>query len=129
MRRSHNGPFPARFAGLLLAAAILGCGGPKPADPDQARATLAIALDAWRDGKTMDDVINGSPPITVADPSWKSGLKLARYQVGDSTRAAGFDLKIPVELWLEDPRGKSSREKVKYTVSIQPSRTVIRSPL
>lgn len=129
MRRPYRGPASAWLATLLLTAATTGCGGQEPADPDQARATLAMALDAWRDGKTMDEVTNGSPPITVADPSWKAGLRLARYQVGESTRAAGFDLKIPVELWLEDPKGKSTREKVKYTVSVQPSRTVIRSPL
>ena len=129
MRRSYRGPAAAWLASMMLAAATPGCGGQKPADPDQARATLAMALDAWRDGKSMDEVTNGSPPITVADPSWKAGLKLARYQVGESARAAGFDLKIPVELWLEDPRGKSTHEKVKYTVSVQPSRTVIRSPL
>ena len=88
-----------------------------------------MALDAWRDGRTIDDVTNGSPPITVADPSWKAGFKLSRYQVAETARAAGFDLKIPVELWLEDPKGKAVQEKVKYTVSVQPSRTVIRAPL
>jgi hypothetical protein len=119
----------ARLTALALAALPLGCGGPKPTDPDQARATLAMALDAWRDGRTIDDVTIGSPPITVADPSWKAGFKLSRYQVADAARAAGFDLKIPVELWLEDPKGKAIQEKVKYTVSVQPSRTVIRSPL
>jgi hypothetical protein len=119
-------------AGLLaiaLAAPPLGCDGQRPADPDQARATLAMALDAWRDGRTIDDVTNGRPPIVVADPSWKAGYKLSRYQVAEGARAAGFDLKIPVELWLQDPKGKVVQEKVTYTVSIEPSRTVIRSPL
>ena len=129
MRRSNKRPAGAWLASLVLAAMGPGCGGQKPADPDQARATLATALDAWHDRKTMDDVTNGSPPITVADPSWKGGFKLARYEVGQSAREAGFDLNIPVELWLEDPKGKEKREKVKYTVSVEPSRTVIRSPL
>jgi hypothetical protein len=114
---------------LLLASLATGCGGQVPADPDQARATLTTALDAWHDGRTMDEVTNGSPPITVADPAWKSGLKLSRYQVGETNRAAGFDLKIPVELWLEDAKGKVVQQKVKYTVSVQPSRTVLRAPL
>ncbi len=114
---------------LLLASLPVGCGGgPKPADPDQARATLAMALDAWRHGRTIDEVTNGSPSITVADPSWKAGFKLSRYQVAETTRSAGFDLKIPVELWLQDSKGKDVQEKVKYTVSVQPVRTVLRSP-
>jgi hypothetical protein len=122
MRHAH------RLAVLLVAGLPLGCGSPAPADPDQARATLAMALDGWRDGKSLDDVTNGSPSITVADPDWKAGFKLSRYQVAETTRAAGFDLKIPVELWLEDPKGKAVQQKVKYTVSVQPSRTVIRAP-
>jgi hypothetical protein len=129
MTRAYRAIAPAVLTALVLAASPLGCGGQKPADPDQARATLAMALDAWRDGRSIDDVTNGSPPIVVADPSWKAGFKLSRYQVAETARSAGFDLKIPVELWLEDPKGKPVQEKVKYTVSVQPSRTVIRSPL
>ncbi len=111
MKHTRRSTGLAWFAALLLALPSLGCGGPKPADPDQARATLAMALDAWRDGRTIDDVTNGSPPITVADPSWKAGFKLSRYQVAETTRAAGFDLKIPVELWLKDPKGKAVRRR------------------
>jgi hypothetical protein len=129
MKRDYRVIAAAGLAAMAVALPLLGCGGQVPADPDQARATLATALDTWRDGRTIDDVTNGSPPIVVADPSWKAGFKLSRYQVGDSLRAAGFDLKIPVELWLEDPKGKAVQEKVKYTVSVQPARTVIRSPL
>lgn len=128
MRRAYRSFAATGLMALTLAAAP-GCGHQQPADPDQARATLATALDAWRAGRSIDEVTNGNPPITVADPSWKAGYKLSRYQVAENTRAAGFDLKIPVELWLEDPKGKAVQEKVKYTVSIAPSRTVIRSPL
>ena len=39
--RSIDRSIAARFAALLLAALPLGCGGQTPADPDQARATLA----------------------------------------------------------------------------------------
>ncbi len=117
-----------RPATLLLLAVPLGCGGLEPTDPDMARETLSLALDAWRDGRSLDDVTNGSPPITVADPAWKAGYKLSSYQVAETAKAAGFDLKIPVQLSLQDPNGKVVQEKVRYTVSVQPSRTVIRSP-
>ncbi len=121
--------FAAALAAMAVAGGLCGCGGQTPADPDEARATLAKALDAWRDGRTIEDVTNGSPPIAVADPSWTAGLKLSRYEVAENGKATGFDLKIPVELWLQDAKGKEVREKVKYTVSTKPARTVIRSPL
>jgi hypothetical protein len=125
---SHQLPALVRVAAVLALALPLGCGGQAPADPDLARATLTTALDAWHDGRTIDEVSNGSPPITVAEPAWKSGFKLSKYEVADTTRAAGFDLRMSVQLWLEDPKGKAVEEKVKYTVSIAPSRTVIRAP-
>jgi len=128
MKCSHKRAALTLFAAGLLAALPLGCGGQAPADPDLARATLTTALDAWRDGRTIDEVTNGSPPITVAEPAWKSGFKLSKYEVADTTRATGFDLRMSVQLWLEDPKGKSVEEKVKYTVSVAPSRTVIRAP-
>ena len=53
----------------------------------------------------------GNPPITVADPTWKAGYKLSGYEVAETARAAGFDLKIPVELSLEDPKGKRPQGK------------------
>ena len=111
----------------------LGCGGQKTGeDPDRIRAHPRDG--GWTPGATaVPSTIcpAAAPPIVVADPSWKAGFKLSRYQVAESARAvAGFDLeKIPVELWLEDPKGKAVQQKVKYTVSVEPSRTVIRSPL
>jgi hypothetical protein len=128
MKCFHRPPALVRLAAVFAAALPLGCGGSTPADPDLARATLATALDAWRDGRTIDEVTNGSPPITVADPEWKAGFKLSRYEVADTTRASGFDLRLPVQLWLQDPKGKAIEQKVKYTVSVQPARTVIRAP-
>jgi hypothetical protein len=128
MKRTHRALTAAALAALACAGISAGCGGQKPVDPDQARATLAMALDAWRDGRTIDDMSNGSPAIVVADPSWKAGFKLSRYEVADNASSAGFDLKIPVALWLQDTSGKAVQEKVKYTVSVQPARTVIRAP-
>jgi hypothetical protein len=129
MKRANQATAAAGLAAIAIAAGLAGCGGQTPADPNEARATLSKALDAWRDGRTIDDVNNGSLSIVVTDPSWKAGFKLSRYQVADTAAATGFDLKIPVELWLEDPKGKAVQEKVKYTVSTKPARTVIRSPL
>src|SRR5262249_2628056 len=113
---------------LALAALWPGCGGLEPTDPDLARQTLSTALDAWREGESSDDLTGVSPPITVAEPGWIAGYQLSDYQLADAAKEAGFDLKIPVELSLQDPKGKSVKEKVSYTVSVQPSRTVIRSP-
>jgi hypothetical protein len=128
MKEHHRIPAYAGLLAMLLAAGLSGCSAPKPDDPDQARATLTTALDAWQSGRTIDEVTNGSPAIVVSDPAWKNGFKLSRYQIAEKTSAAGLDLKFPVALRLQDPKGKDVEEKVNYTVSVQPTRTVLRSP-
>lgn len=119
-----------RCALFLLATLLAGCGdGLKEADPNLAKQALVAVLDAWHEGRSIDDVSNGPPVMTVSDPAWKGGYKLSKYEVAEATQTAGFDRTIPVELWLQDPRGKAVRQKVRYTVSLEPTRTVLRSPL
>jgi hypothetical protein len=129
MKRSLKSSNFCRVGAWFLAILPFGCGHQEAADPDQARKALVSVLDAWHDGRAVDEVSKGSLAMTVADPSWQDGFKLTKYEVAEATKAAGFDRTIGVELWLEDPKGKPVRKKVKYTVSLQPSRTVLRSPL
>jgi hypothetical protein len=126
---SHKPSAACRLGAWLLLALPLGCGGNQEvADPDQARQALVSVLDAWHDGRSLDEVTGGNLGTTVADPSWKAGFKLSRYEVAEATQTTGLDRMIPVELWLRDPKGKEVRQKVRYTVSLAPSRTVLRSP-
>ncbi|WP_422922902.1 hypothetical protein [Singulisphaera sp. PoT] len=129
MQGSRKFSTPCCLAALLLAIIPIACGGPKEADPDLARKALVTVLDAWHDGRSVDEASNISPSTTVADPDWQAGYKLAKYEVAGTTSSAGFDLMIPVELWLRDPKGKDVRHKVRYTVSLTPARTVLRAPL
>jgi hypothetical protein len=122
-----------RSGSRLLALAILtgnlcgGCGGASPADPEQVTATLRQTLDAWQAGQTLEALASQSQPIHVAEPKWKDGFRLVRYQVDPDLKSKGFDLICSVELWMQDPKGKEIREKARYIVSAQPERTVVRS--
>ncbi len=117
-----------RFPALLLFLAVFGCGGPSPADPKLVRATLSTVLDAWREGLSLDDVTSSGLANTVSDPAWKAGFKLSRYEIAETARTAGFDLKMSVRLWLLDPKGRNVEQQVRYTVSVDPAKTVIRAP-
>ena len=70
MKRPIRANTAAGLAAIAIAVGLVGCGGQTPADPNEARAALAQALDAWRDGRTIEDVNKGSPAIVVNDPSW-----------------------------------------------------------
>ena len=117
----------------LLAMAVLtvslgeGCGGASPADPEQVGLTLRQTLDAWQAGEALDSLTSQSQPIHVAEPKWKDGFRLVRYEVGPDVKSKGFDLICPVELWMKDPKGKDVHEKARYIVSAKPERTVVRS--
>src|SRR4051794_41119044 len=127
--RKYQAPLPLAY--LFMIVLPMGCGGLPPPRPGPARETPPTPpyprrhppardlareppsppLAAGRAGRSVDALTGGSPPITVAAPAWKAGYKLTSYQVADSTRTAGFDLKIPVELSLRDLKGKAVKEK------------------
>jgi hypothetical protein len=112
---------------VLTVSLVQGCGGASPADPEQVGLTLRQTLDAWQAGEALDSLASQSQPIHVAEPKWKDGFRLVRYEVGADVKPKGFDLICPVELWMKDPKGKEVHEKARYIVSTKPERTVVRS--
>ena len=125
MKRAYAVIAGAGLAAMMIAAGVAGCGGQTPADPDEARATLTLRprrLARRPDDRGRDQ----TKPVHSRSRSLVDGRTQAFSLRGRRDRTAtGFDLKIPVELWLEDSKGKEVREKVKYTVSTKPARTVI----
>jgi hypothetical protein len=116
------------FAPVLLAPALLilsGCGQAGARDPVAALDVLRAALDAWKDGQTTD--VLKARGTSISDPQWQSGFKLARYEIGNDPRPAGFDVNYPAELWMTDGNGRSVCEKAVFTVSTHPAPTVVRA--
>jgi len=116
---------------LLLAAA--GCGGegsvPVAADVDAARKVLDQALSAWQKGETLASMKQGSPAITVVDPSWESGEPLKKFEVVSDGKPSGSEQAFTVKLWLEKAKSKSKdgSDQVVYKVGTNPIATVFRS--
>jgi hypothetical protein len=125
--RTSDRPLARAWITLVLVAG--GCGGPSPADPTQVAETLRQTLDAWQAGQALEDLASQSQPIHVAEPKWKEGFRLVRYEVAPEVKPKGFDLVCSVELWMQNPQGKEVREKARYIVSAKPERTVVRSAL
>jgi hypothetical protein len=114
---------------ILLLVGLGGCGGaPGRSDPVSARAALENALEAWKGGSASRSLLDQSPPMHVADYRWEAGFRLSSYKITESSSTSGFDRRYPVELWLKSPKGKASREKAVYNISISPSLTVVRDP-
>ena len=78
----------SRGVGALALAALLtassGCGSDTARytpTADVARKSLEAALTAWRDGRPIGSIEGAAPPVRAVDSSWRSGEKLAAFQV------------------------------------------------
>lgn len=115
--------------GLLVAGVtplILGCGqGPPPsADKTRALSALRTALQSWKVGESPDAVKN-TLFIQMIDPAWERGAKLEKFEIEESlAQPSGFDLGVPVKMWIENSGG--SAKTIKYTVSTSPALVITR---
>jgi hypothetical protein len=111
--------------GLLLSVA--GCAGNiHGAGSEQAaREALGSALEAWKNGRTADDMRRGMPEVVVGDSAWKQGLKLSSYEIGKGMYD-GKNLRIPVTLTLVQPPRGIRKVEVNYIVGTSPVVTIFR---
>jgi hypothetical protein len=117
------------FLGVVPGLIIFGgCGSnpPSPPDADAAHAALRTALDAWKNGDSLDALGTAQPPILVSDWRWRTGVKLVRYEIAERDRAYGHGLRCPVQLWIDTGKKKNLQEKVEYDVATNPALTVSR---
>jgi len=129
-----DSPYPGRalvfrFGLLLTLTGLLatGCFKARPPTPtrEAALATLRAALEAWQKGETPDRQGQGGQGISLADPDWSGGARLAKFEIDeDRVLPAGYDLKFPVKLWLGD--GEEDPRSVKFTIVTSPARLVVR---
>lgn len=95
-------------------------------DPERAKATLRIALDAWKSGQVQTLAVQ-SPPIRFADDDFMAGYQLTDYEwTQPNFRIMPFQ-DVKVVLILRDNRGRALRKHVTYQVGIEPTLTVLRS--
>lgn len=113
-----------------LALAVAGCTkGPQraaPVNPAQARDALKVALDGWKNGDKPDSLKSRTPPITVQDADWETGLRLVDYQVVNEGKVEDANLRCPVKLTLRDTDGHEVQRNVKYIIGTDPVITVFR---
>lgn len=105
----------------------VGCGGSSPPQTDKTQGieVLKSALEAWQSGQKAESLKDLSPALTIVDQAWKDGVKLAKFEIeSDGAQPSGFDLGVPVKLWLGD--GKKAPTKVRYIIALAPNRVITR---
>lgn len=118
-----------KIAALIAAICLAGgcTPGPRKAaavNPEQARSALKSALDAWKEGKSLESLKSASPAIVAGDIDWMQGKKLTSYEVlGDGT-PQDANLRVEVKLTFE---GSAEPKKAIYIVGTDPQITVFRA--
>lgn len=128
-RARRRGVMAALFTLVTAAPLLSGCSGQRraaPVDPDRARETLRIALDAWKRGDTLEAVKSGSPSIVAQDFDWMNGSRLVAYEVTGDGKNDDANLRIPVRLTLRTAQGREIKKSVSYVVGTSPALTVFR---
>ncbi len=112
-------------AGLVLGTGCGASSAPNKADPDQARAVLRDALEAWKKGETSDDLLARTPSVRVLDPDWQKGAKLISFEIGADAPFAA-EQRVSVVLKLQHAGRPSTNKKVMYAIGTSPSITIVR---
>ena len=97
-----------------------------PLNPNVAKDALKKTLDAWQNGKSIEELEKGSPSIVAQDVDWIKGAKLARYEILADGSKDEANLRCPVKLILKDPMGQEVPKNVTYIISTDPKVTVFR---
>jgi hypothetical protein len=114
--------------GIVTFGCAAGCStnGVKPVDAVGARQALRTTLESWKKGDPIGSLKDHNPSIVAQDMDWEAGLGLIKFDVLDEGKNDDINLRVPVELTLQDKAGKEVKKKVKYMVGTSPVITVFR---
>jgi len=117
------------FFVLALAVAAPGCGrgvAAPQSDTEAATALLDRSLRQWKEGRTVADLRGESPPIYVSEELWLKGSQLVDFTIDQDGELFGTNVRFHVTVSVADPKGKESKQAVKYLVTTTPAMTIAR---
>ncbi|HET6879401.1 MAG TPA: hypothetical protein VFI31_04575 [Pirellulales bacterium] len=103
---------------LVLTVSAFGCAKQAdvkdyiPAD-EVARQALTTALDAWKAGKSPDQVEASKPAVSVQDKQWSGGAKLTAYEIVGPATGDDQHRRFTVKLTLA---GAAAPQETTYVV-------------
>jgi hypothetical protein len=108
---------------LVLSGCSRGLG--PDADANTGGKALETALDAWKNGKTQEDLAKASPSIIMNEDDWRVGKQLLEFKVEDSAMS-GRQLRCHVRIKLQDKDGKTQEQKATYIIDTTPRIVIVR---
>jgi hypothetical protein len=114
---------------MALAVATPGCGrgvAAPQSDTEAATALIDRSLRQWKEGRTVAELRGETPPIYVSDELWLNGAKLVDFSIDQEGELFGTNVRFHVTVSVADPKGKESKQAVKYLVTTTPAMTIAR---
>lgn len=121
-------PFAQALCIGFLLISFVGCSRTtlRPVNPVKAREVLQSTMEAWKQGKTPEQLAEASPPVIAQDFDWMQGKKLTAYTINPKDAPTGSNLTCQVTLQLEDKEGNPEEKSVYYVVGTSPGLSVFR---
>jgi hypothetical protein len=98
----------------------------EPADIDQAGPALRTALEAWKGGKSQQELADQAPSILMNEDDWRVGKRLVHYEMEERGSLSGRQVVWKVQMRLQDRGGKTEDYKATYVIDTTPRLVIVR---
>jgi hypothetical protein len=96
------------------------------ADIDQAGPALRTALEAWKSGRSQQDLADQTPSIVMNEDDWREGKSLMDYKMDEAGSLQGRQVVWWVEITLKDKSRKTATRRAKYVIDTTPRLVIVR---
>ena len=112
---------------VLAPCLVTGCGRSlDPAvDPAEAGKALQTALEAWKSGKSPQDLAKASPFIIMNEDDWRVGKRLLDFDM-EKGSVSGRQVRCRVRIKLSDKDDKAVERDAVYIIDTVPQIVIVR---
>jgi hypothetical protein len=96
------------------------------ADADQAGPALKTALEAWKAGKSPEDLTKQDPSIIMNEGDWETGKRLLEFKMDEKGTLVGRQVRWQVQVKMQDKGGKTQERRVSYIIDTTPRIVIVR---
>jgi hypothetical protein len=111
----------------LAPCLVIGCGRSlDPAvDPGEADKALQTALEAWKSGKSPQDLTKARPSIIMNEDDWRLGKRLLDFDM-EKGAVSGRQVRCRVRIKLLDKDDKTVDRNAVYIIDTVPQIVIVR---
>ncbi len=111
---------------LVLSAGCVGQPAVAVSDPEAAVKLVDESFQAWKAGRSLDELRQQVPPVYVAEDLWRQGFLLTDYSIDGGGETFGTNVRVRVTVKGSGPRGESVSRRMNYLVTTTPALTIAR---